>query len=194
MLTRLVNSEFGKKVRFDDIMSFDLAKSFDLNEEEEARLFEVFHDDDILRVIEPVDGALEAVRKFDENGFDVHVVTGRPPVTHGVSREWLKEKDVPHVAITFVDKYLRGHAHVEDVTTLSLDELKELKFSLAVEDSLKMAIFLANEMNLDVLLLDRPWNNGNGDITINDSSHGSITRCTGWTDAVDRGIKLLKTK
>ncbi len=192
MLTRLVNREFGKKVCIDDIMSFDLAKSFDLNKEEETRLFEVFHDDDILRAIEPVDGALEAIRKFDENGFDVHIVTGRPPVTHGVSREWLKEKDVPHVALTFVDKYLRGHAHVDDVTALSLNELKQLKFALAIEDSLNMALFLANEMNLDVLLLDRPWNDG--DTTINDSSNGSITRCDGWADAVDRGIKFLKEK
>jgi len=192
MLTRLVNREFNKDVRFDEIVSFDLAASFSLNKKEEARLFEMFHDADILQSLEPVGGALEAVREFETNGFDVHVVTGRPPTTHAASMEWLRQREVPHVDLTFVDKYLRGHAHVDDVTTLSLDELKDLHFALAIEDSLTMARFLAGEMDLPVLLLDRPWNGG--DIAMPPSSRGAITRCNGWSEAVKMGIEILNTQ
>ncbi len=189
-LTRLVNGMFDKGVRFEDISSFDLTASFRLNEEEEKHLFDMFHDETVLREIEPVEGALAAVRQLDRAGFDVHVVTGRPPSTHHVSREWLEKRDVPHVDMTFVDKYLRGHANVDDIKTLSLDELKNLDFALAIEDSLDMACFLAEEMALPVILLDRPWNSAvSGELSA--AAVERITRCNGWPEAVHVALERI---
>ena len=54
-----------------------------------------------------------------------------------------------------VDKYGRYAGETADAT---LEQLRELPFALAVEDSLEMARFLAEHGTRRVLLMDRPWN------------------------------------
>jgi hypothetical protein len=72
-----------------------------------------------------------------------------------------------------VDKYSREN--IDTKIAVSMQKFSEMKFSLAVEDSAKMALHLSKKMGIPVALIDRPWNRRA------DLNH-RITRYTSWYD------------
>jgi hypothetical protein len=88
-------------------------------------------------------------------GYDIIVVTGRPPQTASVSEAWLRDNDIPYHSLIYVDKYGRGERSGGEVPAISLNELSQLRCAYAVENSGEMAAFLAEEMGQPLALLDR---------------------------------------
>jgi uncharacterized HAD superfamily protein len=154
----LVEQEFGKRIPFEAIHSFDLGRSFGLNPQQLDRLMELVHLPDSLVSLAPVPGAVDALRTFADAGFQIAVVTGRPATARDTTRSWLDDNRVPYHHLFFVDKYGRGYPEDGPDSALTLDQLTQHQFSFAVEDSAEMAVFLASRMALPVALLDRPWN------------------------------------
>ncbi len=78
----------------------------------------------------------------------------------------------------------RGSAHTwgEDVDVLDLNDVKQLQFCLAVEDSLEVAVFLATEVDVSVALIDHPWNRSLAQVP--ERARERIVRCHGWGDVV----------
>jgi len=181
-LLHIIKAEFGKTTAFEDIFSFDLTASFDLDEAQTDRLFDLFHDEDVLAGFAPVPGSAEAVRQWHALGAEIHIVTGRPPATHVASVDWLAAHDVPYHQITFVDKYGRNHDRVDAVEMLTLDELRQRKYSLAIDDSPSTLRFMAEHTDIPIVIMDRPWNVTLG--TLGDDSR--IMRCATWADVLER--------
>ncbi len=181
-LAALSKREFGKSIAFEDIFTFDLNVAFDLNEKESERLFESFHDADILMDIEPVPGAIEGIQSWHAAGATIHIVTGRPPSTHAASQAWLALHDVPYERLTFVDKYNRGHTHIAGVDILTRDELRECSFCMAIDDSPTAIHFLAEHTAIPIIIFDRPWNVSLG--TLGDASR--ILRCETWSSVLEQ--------
>lgn len=179
-LTDIVAEHFGRRTRFEDIFSFDLNVSFGLNTEEQKVLFSFFHDNSILGNVPPVPGAIDGIRAWAKAGCTVHIVTGRPPETHDISRVWLEAHNVPYADITFVDKYGRGHNDVPGVRQMTLDELETCAFALVVDDSLDMARFFAERSHIPVALFDRPWNRDLEGKPLQDN----VVRCQSWHDLI----------
>lgn len=159
-IARLLQHEFGRRVAFEDIRSFDLGLSFGLQAAEIEHLMRMTHQPAQLAAMPPIPDAVETLRLWANEGRRIHVVTGRPPDTAPVSRAWLADHRVPCEALLFVDKYDRGHPAADGVPVLSLGEIASLPFSLAIEDSPDMAVFLATHSATPVAVLDRPWNAG----------------------------------
>lgn len=175
-LAELVQREFGRRVRFDEIRSFDLGQSFGLDATELEAFMRAVHRPEVLGGLEPRRGAVEAVAGWAAAGYEIAVVTGRPPSSREVSREWLERCGVPHHALWCVDKYARRDPDGEGEPALELAELARHDFALAVEDSPGMASFLA-ERAVPVALLDRPWNRGL-------ETGSAIVRCRSWAEVV----------
>lgn len=154
----LLEREFGKTVRFEDIATFDLAVAFGLNVAEIDHLMRLTHLPANLAAMAPVDGAVPALRRWAARGGQVAVVTGRPASCFEASRDWLQRHGVPHDALIFVDKYGRPDPHPAAVGARTLDQLRCMEFALAVEDSPQMVTFLCEHMRMPVVVLDRPWN------------------------------------
>src|SRR5690606_29553975 len=112
-----------------------------------------------------------ALKQWEEQGFDIAIVTGRPPESIEVSLEWLAKHRIPHASFTVVDKYSRFTT--DHPSAITLAELSTRRFHLAVEDSLPMALFLADRMKVPVALLYRPWNRS-------DVEHSRIGRYRDW--------------
>ncbi len=180
-LSALSEREFGKRTAFEDIHAFDLTVSFGLDAVQTERLFEMFHDADILMDIAPVAGAADGVRAWHEAGNSIHIVTGRPPSTHAASEAWLARHDVPYERLTFVDKYNRNHAHVPGVDILTLDELRECEFCMAIDDSPDAIRFLVEQTSVPIVIFDRPWNASLG--TLGDDAR--ILRCESWQHVLE---------
>lgn len=169
----LLAHEFGKRVGFDEIFSFDLQKSFDLDDEENRRLFTKGHEPEFIQNLNPIEHMLPVLQSWHHRGHHISVVTGRHTSAWSQSLKWLEMHGVPYHSFIMVDKY--GWSDTDERIAISLDELSSIEFHVGVEDSPKMADFLTSMMHLPLLLFDRPWNRVY-------PIEGNVYRCCGWSE------------
>jgi uncharacterized HAD superfamily protein len=167
----VVEREFGKRIEYEQLTNFDVGHSCGLTAAEREKLYEVVHrPDELLRMV-PIDEAIQVLKEWQARGFDIAIVTGRPPASYEASVEWLAKHDISYGSFTVVDKYARFAT--ENTIAIDLTELASQQFCWAVEDSLPMAQYLASAMNVPVALLDCPWNRA-------DSYHAQVNRFQDW--------------
>jgi uncharacterized HAD superfamily protein len=155
-------------VDLDDVLC---GHSCGLTPGERAELYRLVHRPEELLRMAPIAEAIDVLRRWHEEGFDIAIVTGRPPESYEVSLAWLAKHEIPHSSLTVVDKYSRFAT--ENTKAITLAELSTRQFCWAVEDSLPMAQFLAGQMKLPVALIDCPWNQS-------DVQHERINRFRDW--------------
>ncbi|VFQ44303.1 5' nucleotidase, NT5C type [Desulfoluna butyratoxydans] len=178
----LVRREFGVEATYEGIADFDLSNSFGLSRNQLAHLFKVVHTPEVLMGFSPVAGARETLAAWQTQGYPIAVVTGRPPETREISLAWLKREKVPFDSFDICDKY--GRHHPRQGPFITLDEVKQRPYTLAVEDSLSMAAFLSGPMEIPTFLFDRPWNRRGRVLT-------ACTRCTSWPEIAAGASRLL---
>ena len=170
---KILEQNFNKKATYEQITTFDLKTSFDLSDDEYDRFFERIHDPDEMIQHLPSKGAKQVLDTWSSKGYRINILTGRPSAAHSVSLEWLDLHQFKYHEFCIVNKYNRASSMSDQ--TLTLESLSELSFDLAVEDSGQMALFLSEEMNTQVALMDRPWNQS---FSFNNLVH----RCSDWND------------
>lgn len=167
----VIERQFGKRIGYDQLTDFDIGQACSLLAEERDELYRIVHESNELLNLEPISAALDVLRQWHAMGYDIAIVTGRPPDSYEVSLEWLTRHRVPYRSFTMVDKY--GRFPTDNTVAITLAELSTREFCLAVEDSLPMAHYLAQQMSVPVALMDCPWNRGGVD-------HAKIARCSDW--------------
>ncbi len=170
---KVLEHEFDRKVDYDQITTFDLKQSFNLSDDEYDLFFERIHDPDEMIQHLPSKGAKHVLDNWNSKGYHINILTGRPSAAHSISLQWLDRHQFKYHDFCIVDKYDRDSSKSNN--TLSLESLSQLSFDLAVEDSGQMALFLSEEMNTPVALMDRPWNRS---FSFNNLVH----RCSDWND------------
>ena len=111
----------------------------------------------------PIDGAISTLQQWANAGYEIAIVTGRPPDSYEPSLAWLTCHRVPYESFSMVDKYSRFDT--DNTVAIRLDDLAQREYCWAVEDSLPMAQFLATRMKVPVALIDCPWNRAGADHT-----------------------------
>ncbi|MDH3254282.1 MAG: bifunctional metallophosphatase/5'-nucleotidase [Acidobacteriota bacterium] len=173
----LLSRIHDRSIEYEEIVSFDLGRSFDLTRDEVDAFMERAHRDDVLLDLDPIPGSIETLHEWKHRGYRLEIVTGRPPSSEPISRAWLDRHGVPYETLTFLAKYAHLHPASDFERAKPLSELSRDDYCLAVEDSRDMARFLADTLALDVALLDRPWNR-NGEEPL----PGQVVRCRDWDD------------
>ena len=179
----VVEREFGKRVAYEQLTNFDIGRSCGLSPVERDELYRIVHRPDELLSMAPVNEAIAVLKRWEEQGFEIAIVTGRPPESVEVSLAWLAKHQVSHSSFTVVDKYSRFRT--DDTDAISLAELAAWRFCWAVEDSLPMAKYLADHMKLPVALIDCPWNQSEETLV-------GIGRYRDW-EAIHTGTLSLET-
>jgi hypothetical protein len=179
----VVEREFGKCMAYEQLTNFDVGHSCGLSREERDELYRIVHRPNELLSMAPVSEAIAVLKRWEEQGFDIAIVTGRPPESVEVSLAWLAKHRISHSSFTVVDKYSRFRT--DDTNAISLAELATRRFCWAVEDSLPMAQYLADQMNLPVALIDCPWNQS-------EETFVGIDRYRDW-EAIHAGTFALTT-
>ena len=169
----ILERDFGKKFAFEQLTNFDVGQACELTAKEREELYRIVHNGEELLSIPPIEGAIGVLQQWSAAGYEVAIVTGRPPDTYEPSVQWLKNHAVPHDRILIVDKY--GRFAADGTRCISLDALLNYSFCWAVEDSPMVAMYLASHMKIRVALLDRPWNR-------KDTSHELVSRHNDWTE------------
>jgi hypothetical protein len=152
----VVEREFGKSLGYEQLTNFDVGHACGLAPAERDELYRIVHQPDELSSMAPVHGAIAVLKQWEEQGFGIAVVTGRPPESIEASLAWLAKHQISYSSFTVVDKYSRFTA--DKTRAITLAELSTRRFCWAVEDSLPMAEYLAGQMKLPVALIDCPWN------------------------------------
>lgn len=152
----IVEREFNKRITYDELTDFDVGSSCGLGPLETDELYRIVHRPEELMQMASIEGAIAALQQWANSGYEIAVVTGRPPVSFEPSLAWLARHRVPYHSFTMVDKYSRFTT--DNTVAIRLDELAQREYCWAVEDSLPMAEFLATQMKLPVALIDCPWN------------------------------------
>jgi uncharacterized HAD superfamily protein len=185
-LTELHAERTGRRLRIDDIHCFDLRISLGLDAREYESFMRAAHAPEFLGGMEPVPGAAQHLADWGRQGYQVSVLTGRPPSCEPCTRRWLAAHGLPHQGLHMVDKYGRPDWHGSAGPAMTLAELAGLRYELALEDSLPMAAFLA-ELGIPVLLLDRPWNRDTASLP----ADASVTRIADLDEAsrIVRGLR-----
>ncbi len=169
----ILKREFGRIVDFEDITSFNLQESFDLNDSEYEYFFNLVHSPEVILELEPMEGAVTVLNRWSDQGYEIVVVTGRLTSTRDSSLEWLGANKIPFDSFIMVDKYSRPV--VDKNIAVNLKIFSEMEFFLAVEDSVDMVQFIRQRMNSPVILFDRPWNR-------NSTVQPGIRRCRTWEE------------
>ena len=170
---KILKLEFGKSVNFEDIFSFDLKVSFKLTESEYEHFFQRVHQPEVIMAFDPMEGAIGALEDWVTLGYQISIVTGRLTSAYEASLAWLSKHDVPFHSFIMVDKYSRKN--IDKKIAVSMQEFSKMRFSLAVEDSATMARYLSQKMDIQVVLIDRPWNRGT-------NLNHIIRRYKSWSD------------
>ncbi|MBT3294925.1 MAG: hypothetical protein HN383_06620 [Verrucomicrobia bacterium] len=186
----VVEREFGRRYAFEDIRFFNLEKSFHLTPQEYDTLMALIHDPGVLRIMPPMPGVLDVLNNWQTRGVRTIIVTGRPPATEPVCHEWLEQHRVPYERVVFVDKYSRDHADHPNVQLLSPHDIKDMGFSMAVEDAPAMVQFLVEHTAIPIALLDRPWNRELG--FSHEAMAAQITRCHDWPAVAEHLSELAQ--
>ncbi len=176
----LLEKHFDKAVSFEAITSFDLGISFGLDKEELARFMTIAHSPEVITAYKPRAGAVESLNWFIGMGYEIAIVTGRPPDSKRLTQEWLIKHNISFHHLLFVDKYSRVIPGLQFTFAISLEALAQMNFCFAVEDSADMARFLSHNMQIPVALLDRPWNRDEDIMPA-----GLINRCHNWDDVME---------
>lgn len=185
--TKIAKELFGIDVPYRQVQFFNLQKSFDLNEEQYDELMKAGHIPENLLAYEEAPGASEIINHWVDEGHEVFVVTGRHFDSYEPSRRWLDEHHLDRIPIYFVDKYGREMFKQDHTYNLTLDELYQMEFDFAIEDSPAAFEHVQHFENCKVAVYDRPWNQ---QVEFPDER---FLRCLDWKE-IDRVFEEIVNK
>src|SRR5262245_7129662 len=126
----IVKREFGKKFTYEQLTNFDVGTACGLHPAEREKLYHIVHQPDDIMTMVPIAGAIAVLHQWCKAGYEVAVVTGRPPASFETTRAWLQKHSVPHHSFTMVDKYSRFET--VNTSAISLQELSTRRYCWAV--------------------------------------------------------------
>lgn len=185
--TSLAKDLFGIDLPYSEVQFFNLQKSFKLNDEQYDKLLRVGHFPQHLLAYEETRGACETLNKWLDAGHDISIITGRPFDAYEPSRKWLDEHGLKCLPLFCVDKYGRENFKQDCSYSMTLDELYQMDFDFAIEDSPAAFEHVNHFENCKVAVFDRPWNKN---ATF---PNERFVRCAGWEeiDALFTSVIIL---
>lgn len=181
-LSALAREMFGRDVPYPRIAAFDLHAAFDLDEPQYHALMSRAHSDQELAALRAAPRMAAIVRRIAARGHDLVVVTGRPPHTNAVSRDWLRRHGLGALPMHHVDKYGREPAAdgvPPEARAWTLDEFNRERFDIAVDDAPAMLDVLAGRADCLTIVHERPWNKH---WNPPEYAASRVVRCRGWRE------------
>src|SRR5258707_12587996 len=99
----IVEREFGKQITYEQLTQFDVGHSCGLTSNERDALYRIVHQPDELLSMAPIVEAIDVLRSWRADGYDIAIVTCRPPASSDVTLYWCAKHDIHHSSLTLVD-------------------------------------------------------------------------------------------
>ena len=183
--TVLVKELFAINVPYEQVHSFNLQKSFNLNDVQYDELMKAGHLPQNLLAYEETFDASKTVNKWKREGHDVYIITGRPFDSYEPSRKWLDTHKLEKIPLYCVDKYGREIINQNCSYNMTLTELYKMDFDFAVEDSPSAFQHVAKFNHCKVAVYNRPWNKNS------ELPDSRFKRCNNWKE-IDKMFEEIK--
>ena len=183
--TVLVKELFAINVPYEQVHSFNLQKSFNLNDVQYDELMKAGHLPQNLLAYEETFGASKTVNKWKREGHDVYIITGRPFDSYEPSRKWLDTHKLEKIPLYCVDKYGREIINQNCSYNMTLAELYKMDFDFAVEDSRSAFQHVSKFNHCKVAVYNRPWNKNS------ELPDFRFKRCNNWKE-IDKMFEEIK--
>lgn len=174
--TVLARELFDIDLPYEKVQFFNLQKSFKLNDEQYTELLRAGHLPEILLKYEETFNASYTINKWIDEGHDIKIITGRPFDSYEPSRKWLDNHELSRVPLYCVDKYGRESFNMDCSYNMTLDELYNMTFDFAIEDSPASFKHVDHFKNCKIAVFDRPWNK------VAEFPNDKFVRCLDWNE------------
>lgn len=181
--TKIAKEMFGVEVPYQEVQFFNLKKSFDLDDEQYTELMKAGHLPKNLLAYEETSGASSTINKWLDEGHEISIITGRPFDAYGPSREWLDNHGLERVPLFCVDKYGREMFNRDCEYSMTLEQLYDMTFDVAIEDSPNAFEHVLHFENCRVAVFNRPWNR---QVSL---PNERFVRCNNWNE-IDTLVSL----
>lgn len=155
------NKEFGTSVKYEEIYHFYyLEKNVGVEKTLVSEFIEsIVHSEEFQLQIPPIINALKIIKKWIKKGYSIHYITSRPIDTQEETEKWLKKHGfmLPGVTLDLYNEKEHNFSHISRINSYKRFIADGKKLDIFIEDS----IDIAKSMDIPVLLVDRPWNQGN---------------------------------
>ncbi len=185
--TRIAKELFDIDVPYREVQFFNLQKTFDLTDDQYDALMKAGHVPETLLAYEETPDASVTINRWVDEGHEVSIITGRPFDAYEPSRQWLDEHGLDRVPLFCVDKYGRENFTNNVSFNMTLAQLYDLTFDLAIEDSPNAFEHVMHFEGCKVAVFDRPWNH---QIEL---PNGDFVRCMDWKE-IDELLHLIAKK
>ena len=177
--TKIAKELIGIDVPYREVQFFNLKKTFDLSDEQYEEMMKAGHLPENLLNYEETTGAADTINKWVDEGHEIFIITGRPFNSYEPSRKWLDEHNLKRVPLYCVDKYGRESSKQDYVYNMTLEQLYNMTFDFAIEDSPSAFGHVMHFDNCKVAVFNRPWN------IQEELPDDRFVRCEGWEE-IDR--------
>ena len=127
--------------------------------------------------IPPIVDSIEIIKKWSNQGFQIHYITARPVTIRKMTEDWLNKHGYL-VKGAKVDLY-DNKKHIND-TDFKREIADKNNICVFIEDALEIAM----GMDIPVFLLDYPWNQG--------KLKENIVRVSSWKEIDEKLSTVLK--
>lgn len=174
--TKLAKQLFGIDLPYSQFQFFNMQKTFNLDDEQYDQLMKVGHFPEHLLAYEETPGAPEIINKWIDEGHEIYIITGRPYEAYAPSRKWLDNHGLNRAPLYCVDKYGREGFNRDASYSMRLEELYNMSFDFAIEDSPAAFEHVMHFEGCRVAVFNRPWN-------INEMlPNDKFVRCNDWNE------------
>ena len=166
LLERIAHERYGVDLPYEEQRDWGITA---LERDQLVACVEETHSDENIESAEPYEGAVEAVRRWHDDGHWIHVTSHRRTTCDPATRRWLEAKGIPY-----------------DDLHCSFDKISrcvELNIDILVDDS-PINIQRARENGLLAATLIHPWNEEL-------AGEEGVIAATNWAElerAVDRAL------
>lgn len=167
------NSRYETNLSKADVFSFKLEELFGIPEDEVLSRMNSYYEEGEVLKIEVVPGAIEGVNNLLKKGYELQIITARPPFYKEVTVEWVGKH--------FPDKFKQIHfafnpfnKNSEKLTKAQI--CKQIGAKVLIDDNLVNALDCAKNGIL-VYLMDAPWNQV-------EDLPSNIVRVKSWSEIV----------
>jgi uncharacterized HAD superfamily protein len=169
------NEKYQTDVSKDKVFTFKLETLFNIDETLVLSRMNEYYDNREVLKIEPVEGSIEGINQLLKKGYELQIVTARPPFYKELTVEWVEKH--------FPDKFQQIHfafnpynRNSEKMTKAQI--CKQIGAKVLLDDNLVNALDCASN-GITVYLMDAPWNQ-------TDDLPENIIRVKSWKEIVEK--------
>lgn len=148
------NSRYKTNLVKEDVLTFKLEDLFGIQEKEVLRRMDEYYEEEHVFGIETVPGSIEGVSTLLERGYELQIITARPPIYKQITVEWV-EKHFPKKFNQIHFAFNPFNKNSERLTKAQI--CKQIGAKVLIDDNLVNALDCAAN-GITVYLMDAPWN------------------------------------